>query len=427
MTGPEFPVPPSQTLPPFADDEAVRAAVALLDQDRRLGSWEHPLFLAIEAGCARISYLGLTDASGKWLENVAGVPFADEVRAALQRSLLGPDPGPPLPPDPVDQVVAAARLIAARVPNANLRLAVTPLGLGPGSGSGLAHSSDPETGAPGAVGSFLAGGIGSQLLDSGGVPIDDLEPEPWLTELRSLLDAAEKRTRRPIRAEFIIENGRLWVMSARPSVLHGAALVRATARSGGNREARPDQAVLSVSEDELARALAPHAAVSGLPLAARGLGVSPGIRSGTAVFSAADAVRARAEGRSPVLLLGESRPEDLGGLLAAAAIVTQRGGYTSHAAIVTRGLGVPCVTALRGAVVAQGTSLLLADGAAIVAGDEITVDGTVGLIYRGLATPPGAAAVSRDGSGAPHDEAGTRPGVDGVREGVGVAGVVAGG
>lgn len=78
----------------------------------------------------------------------------------------------------------------------------------------------------------------------------------------------------------------------------------------------------------------------GLPVAARGLGVSPGIATGTVVFSAAAAVASKANGEQPVLVLTESRPEDLPGLLAATAVVTERGGQTSHAAVVARGLGL---------------------------------------------------------------------------------------
>jgi pyruvate, orthophosphate dikinase len=193
MTRPEYPTPPSLTLPPLVGDDAVKAAVVLLDPDSRLGSRnEPPLFMALESGRSRISYLGLTEAGGKWLEAAAGVPFADQCRWSLRRSLLGHDPDAPLPSDGVDQVLVAVARLSVSAPAGPMRLSVTPLGLGPGSGTGLAYSSDPATGEPGIVGSFLAGGTGSHLLDSGGVPIDTLAPEPWLTELSDLLDAAER-------------------------------------------------------------------------------------------------------------------------------------------------------------------------------------------------------------------------------------------
>jgi pyruvate,orthophosphate dikinase len=437
MTELEFPAPPSLILPFSPADDAVRAAVALIESEVGQPAADQPLFLAIEpcpapgspspppcAGTARISYLGLTESAGTWLETVAGLAFANECAVALRRSLLGHDHGWPLPADLTGQVIAAARLLRARVPGAPLRLAFTPLGFGTGSGSGLAHSADPVTGLPGAVGEFRAGATGSQLLDSGGSPIASLRPEPWLTELRALLATAEERAGHPIRVEFAVTGGRLWIVSARPSARRGAALVRAAARAAAaartatgartapaataagsgtagswaavGAEVPVGQIVASVPEHELASALAPHAEVHGLIPVARGLGVSRGIAHGQAVFSAADAVRTRADGLRPVLLLDETRPEDIDGLLAAAAVVTQRGGYTSHAAVVTRGLGMPCVTALSGGVTVRDARLLLDDGTCIRERDEITVDGSTGQIYLG------ASAANGNGTGSGH-------------------------
>jgi len=382
-------------LPPSPDDRAVCLAVARLDEGSRLGSAHCPLFLAVECGSARIGYLGLTNAAREWLESVAGAPFASECEAALLDSLLSERPGTILPPDGAAHVLLAVSVLATRFPDKPLRLVVTPLGLGPASGTGLACSRDPSTGLAGAVGVFGSGVTGAQLLSSPAAPIDTLAPAPWLAELRVLLDAADSGAGRPVRAEFVVEDGRLWIMSMRPAELHGAALVRAAAHGPAHSRAHAAQALLSVPPGELAMALAPAGAVRGLTPAARGVGVSHGIASGTVVLSAADAVAARAAGRPPVLVLDESRPEDLDGLLAAGAVVTGLGGYTSHAALVTRGLGVPCVTGLHDARVERGTRLLLGDGTAIGAGDGITVDGSAGLIYLGAAGGPGRAPGQR--------------------------------
>lgn len=394
----DLPVPPGVTLPPSAGEQAVRDAVAALDGDRRLGCAHQPLFLAAECGGARIGYLGLTTTARQWLERTAGPAFAASCDAALRESLLTGDQRGSLPADGTGQVVLAARVLLARSPGKPLRIRVTPLGYGASSGTGLAHSRDPATGQPGACGVFAPGMSGSGLLTVPAAPITSLRPAPhWLAELRAVLDAAENLAGYPVSAEFVVENGKLWILSVRSTELRGAALVLAAAAGAVSGRAGAARALLSVPPAEFARALAPGGTVSGRKPAARGVGVSPGVAAGTVVLSPADAVLARASGERPVLVLDESRPADLDGLMAAVAVVTAVGGYTSHAALVTRGIGVPCVTGLRDAKVDRGAALVLSDGTAIGAGGQITVDGGSGLVYTGGADPAGAAEDSLPG------------------------------
>lgn len=185
------------------------------------------------------------------------------------------------------------------------------------------------------------------------------------------------------------EAGEDFVARTLPIPIRGTALVSEIADRHARGELSSAQAVAAIDPHELERALTLTADVSGLDAVVHGLGVSPGVASGGMVFSSAAAVAARADGLEPVLVLSESRPEDLPGLLASVAIVTERGGQTTHAAVVARALGRPAVTGLMYGVVVDGAKRLRgARGDALVAGDMVTVDGSTGTVYRGRPVEP---------------------------------------
>ncbi|MFV2104451.1 putative PEP-binding protein [Micromonospora sp. LOL_024] len=139
-----------------------------------------------------------------------------------------------------------------------------------------------------------------------------------------------------------------------------------------------------IHTEDLTRALTPAGGATNLPVLCRGQGVAPGVADGVAVFNADAAVAARQSGADPVLILPVTMPQDLPGLLAAVAVVTEQGGSTSHAAVVTRGLGRVCVTALRDARVdPDGSCLRPDDGEPVRPGDRVTVDGSAGTVHRG--------------------------------------------
>ncbi|MEV4496143.1 putative PEP-binding protein [Micromonospora arborensis] len=171
-----------------------------------------------------------------------------------------------------------------------------------------------------------------------------------------------------------------------PAPVGGRVSVESIAARHASGEISSAQAVAALDPHELERSLTLTADVSGLTTVARGLAVSPGVASGVLVFSAKAAVVAREEGLAPVLVLPESRPEDLPGLLAAEAVVTERGGQTAHAAVVARALGLPSVAGLVDGVIVGAERLRGARGVALVAGDIVTVDGSTGVVYRG--SPP---------------------------------------
>jgi pyruvate,orthophosphate dikinase len=181
------------------------------------------------------------------------------------------------------------------------------------------------------------------------------------------------------------------VMEAGEDLAGSPASVSAIAARHMRGELTSAEAVAAVDPTELERALTLTADLSGLDVVVRGLGVSPGVAGGVLVFDAEAAVAARADGREPVLLLSESRPEDLPGLLASTAVITERGGQTTHAAVVARALGRPAVAGLVDGVLigdGGGNRLRCARGDVLVAGDAVTVDGSTGTVYRGRPVEP---------------------------------------
>ncbi|MFE9765018.1 putative PEP-binding protein [Streptomyces sp. NPDC005808] len=389
-----FPADSVLWLPVDAADDTIREAIVALDPDRRLGSAKRPVFLTAWLPCLKgscLSFLGLSPAGHQWLAGLAGDAFAAARRAELTSALAAADPGAALPDDPIEQVTVLVRTLArAETGPAQFGLGRQPLWCGPDGGSGLACSCDPSTGRPGLTGSFLAGGSGAQLLTAGGADLAELiDTQPWGPQVREAVHAAEAELDWPARVEFLVEEGRPHIVTSTRASLRGAALLHAVATRYEHGRLTPAQAVSLVEPLDVEQARSGAAQSLDLPVAARGLGVSPGIASGAVVFSATDAVAAQANGGQPVLVLIESRPEDLPGLLAAAAIVTERGGQTSHAAVVARGLGLPAVAALvDGVLDADAKVLRTAHGDTVHAGDLVTVDGHTGVIHLGGRTGP---------------------------------------
>ncbi len=376
-------------LPVDAADDAIHEAIAALDPGHRIGSADDPVFLTAWLPCLKrscLSFLGMSPASQQWLAGFAGADFAAARRAELVAALAVADPGAALPDDPVEQVTTLVRALTGHeASGAQFGLGRQLLWCGPDGGSGLACSCDPSTGRPGVTGSYLAGASGAQLLTAGGEDLAGLiDTQPWGPQLQEAIRTAEAALDWPVRVEFVVEHGRAHLIRSTPVALHGAPRLHTVATRYEHGRLTPAQAVSLVEPLDVEKARTASVRSCGLPVAARGRGVSPGIATGTLVFSAAAAVASKANGEQPVLVLTESRPEDLPGLLAATAIVTERGGQTSHAAVVARGLGLPAVAALVDSVLdGDANGLRTTRGDTLHAGDRVTVDGYAGLIRLG--------------------------------------------
>jgi pyruvate,orthophosphate dikinase len=183
--------------------------------------------------------------------------------------------------------------------------------------------------------------------------------------------------------EFTIEQGTLWMLQARVGKRTGAAALRMAVEMTTDDHIRLTraEAVQRVSPEHLEQVLHPRLGASDLPVLATGLAASPGAAVGAVVFTADDAVAAAARGESVILVRKETNPEDIHGMLAAAGILTSRGGLVSHAAVVARGWGKPAIVGAD-AVKVVGRELRVGD-TVVRHGDVISIDGSSGEVVLG--------------------------------------------
>jgi pyruvate,orthophosphate dikinase len=252
------------------------------------------------------------------------------------------------------------------------------------SGTGLALSRHPESGEPGLFGWYLADATGRAVADV----IADTEPadltalaENWVADLSAVARSTEAALKDMCEIQFVVEQGRLWVLESGPAARDAAGAFRIAKRLADDGVVSADEMLDLVTGEQLTSLLFAQAR-PGLrsPVLTTGQGVSPGVASGPAVF---DAERARARPGS-VLVLPETTPADMEGMITAAAILTARGGSSSHAAVLSRGIGVPCVCAAAGiAIDLPGAKFRTADGTSVHEGDLITIDGATGTVHLG--------------------------------------------
>ncbi|HAJ56556.1 MAG TPA: pyruvate, phosphate dikinase [Candidatus Omnitrophica bacterium] len=205
-------------------------------------------------------------------------------------------------------------------------------------------------------------------------------------ELHSIQDRLEKHYRDMQDIEFTIEKGRLFMLQCRIGKRNGPAAVKIATDMVKEKFITKEEAVMRVTPDQLDELLHPiidpvaekdHKAIG------KGLPAGPGAASGTVVFNSADAVRLYKEGKKVILVREETNPEDIDGMRAAEAILTARGGMTSHAALVARGWGKCCVVGCSSMEINLSKREIDVDGKAIKEGEWITLNGTKGLVYEG--------------------------------------------
>jgi pyruvate,orthophosphate dikinase len=261
--------------------------------------------------------------------------------------------------------------------------------LGADSGSGVAFTRDPATGRPGLYGDYLPDAQGEDVVAGirNTVPLaalERLDPRSY-SRLREHMQTLERHYRDLCDIEFTIERGTLWMLQTRVGKRTAEAafvLAGALAEEG---LITADEGLARVSGEQLARLMFPRfdTSATGAPLAS-GLPASPGAAVGAAVFTSAEAVRRAAAGEQVVLVRQETTPDDLPGMIAAQAVLTGRGGRTSHAAVVARGMGKVCVCGAEELAVDVGARRFTApDGTVVQEGTVISVDGSTGSVYAG--------------------------------------------
>ncbi|MDR6975937.1 pyruvate,orthophosphate dikinase [Streptomyces sp. 3330] len=262
--------------------------------------------------------------------------------------------------------------------------------LGSDSGSGVAFTRDPATGRPGLYGDYLANAQGEDVVAGirNTVPLTalkDLDPVSY-GRLRTHMEALERHYRDLCDIEFTIERGRLWMLQTRVGKRTAEAAFAIAAELVDEKLISADEGLARVDGDGLARLMFPRFDTSAVGEAlAHGLPASPGAAVGAAVFDSAEAVRRAGTGEKVVLVRQETTPDDLPGMIAAQAVLTSRGGKTSHAAVVARGMGTVCVCGAEEITVDTAGRRFTVGDTVVEEGTVVSVDGSGGAVYLGAA------------------------------------------
>ena len=406
--------------------EAVLEGIAQLERDtgRRLGDPSAPLLVSVRSGAAvsmpgmmdTILNLGITPEVEAGLGELAGDPgFARETHVRFVHefghTVLGADLDPPgedataeavraavledtgeeVPADPREQLRAAIlavfgswssrRAVAYRrhwgIPEDGGTAVVVQAmvfgNLGQDSGTGVLFTRDPLNGDPEPFGDWLPGGQGEDVVAGTHDPLPLGALRDAMPEVHEELLAAGRRLEREHGdvqdIEFTVERGRLFLLQARAAKRSPLSAVRTAVDLADEGAIDPETALSRIAPEQLDTVLAPllpEEATAAAEVLARGTPACPGVASGAVV---ADSSAAETADGPVVLARPTTSPEDVSGMIAARAVVTERGGATSHAAVVTRALGRPSVVGVGEGVTAGW------------AGREVTVDGTKGVVY----------------------------------------------
>jgi pyruvate,orthophosphate dikinase len=262
--------------------------------------------------------------------------------------------------------------------------------MGMDSGTGVAFTRDPATGAQGVYGDYLQNAQGEDVVAGirNTVPLQDLEnvDKTSYDQLMDIMATLESHYKDLCDIEFTIERGKLWMLQTRVGKRTAAAAFRIATQLVNQGLIDLDEALTRVTGDELARLMFPRFDTSGTDITqlTKGVSASPGAAVGKAVFDSAVAVEQAAKGEQVILVRRETNPDDLHGMIAARGILTSRGGKTSHAAVVARGMGKTCVCGAEQLEVdTRGKRFTAPGGVTVHEGDVLSIDGTSGVVYLG--------------------------------------------
>ncbi len=272
--------------------------------------------------------------------------------------------------------------------------------MGETSATGVAFTRNPSTGAREIYGEFLANAQGEDvvagirtpqpLTEAGRLALGETSPSletlmpVAFAELASIFKALERRYRDMQDIEFTIQDGKVFMLQTRSGKRTAEASIKIAVDMAGEGILSHDDAVLAVDPSALGQLL--HPALD--PFAektviATGLPASPGAASGEIVFDSVVAEAIKAQGRRGILVRVETSPEDIHGMFASAGVLTARGGMTSHAAVVARGMGLPCVSGAGALKIDAKAGEMRAGTRVYKAGDIITIDGSTGQVMEG--------------------------------------------
>ena len=336
---------------------------------------------------------------------------ADDLQALVQefKSIIQAKRGAPFPEDPMAQLWGAIEAVFQSwntrraadyrkvhgIPD-DLGTAVNVVAMvygnmGDDSGTGVAFTRDCRTGEKVLNGDVLTNAQGEDVVSGARTPEPIAKLKRGLlgkvyAELERIATKLERHFKDVQDIEFTFERGKLYLLQTRRAQRTGLAAVRIAVELVDERLITPDEAVQRVPPQDLDQLfhpmVDPHAAVT---VVAKGLPASPGAAIGDVVFDADEAEALAKQGRKVILVRPETSPEDFHGIVAAQAVLTARGGMTSHAAVVARGMGKTCVVGAKDIEVDPHAGRFRANGRVVKKGQLITVDGTTGRVILGAA------------------------------------------
>ena len=260
------------------------------------------------------------------------------------------------------------------------------------SATGVAFTRNPADGTKEFYGDFLVNAQGEDVVSGirNTEPIADLKSTPGLedagAELERVFVILEQHYRDMCDIEFTIEQGKLWMLQTRVGKRTAAAACKIAVDMVDEGLISREEAVGRIDPAQLDQLLHPQFDTTAhFDILARGLNASPGAAVGEIVFSSDDAVAAAAEGRKVILVRWETNPDDLKGMVAAEGILTSHGGKTSHAAVIARGMGAPCVCGVESFKIDAVSKTVTVEGADKVLheGDVLSIDGAQGIVVEG--------------------------------------------
>jgi pyruvate,orthophosphate dikinase len=382
---------------------------------RRFGDRSAPLLVSVRSG-APVSMPGMMDTvlnvglSATTLAGFAAAIGSEQVAGdclrRLERTL-----GPGATGEPAEQLEHAIRAVFDswnsrraklyrrfhNIPDTGTAVVVQAMVFGnaaPPSGTGVAFTRDPSTGRAELFGEYLAGGQGEDVVD-GSHNVDDLaamagDDAAAFDELATLARAIETHFRDMCEIEFTLERGRLWLLQARAGQRSPDAALRIAvelAREGLIDRAEALRRVDIEALDDASRPTLDVGALDEAAVLTTATGSSPGLVTGAVVLDSASAAERAGRGEPVVLVRRETTPADLEGMIACAGLLTTRGGKTSHAAVVARGLGKTCVCGAEEIELDLDARQLRIGARVVREGELLSLDGDGGRVLLGAAPP----------------------------------------
>ena len=262
--------------------------------------------------------------------------------------------------------------------------------MGNDSATGVVFTRNPSDGTKKIFGDYLINAQGEDVV--AGIrtpqPIDEMARQLPLTyqQLLKTCEKLERHFKEPQDIEFTVEKGRFYLLQTRAAKMNAAGMIKTSVDMLKERLIKKDKAILRLNPEDLDQLL--HKTIDNEsakkfnPLT-KGIPASPGAATGVAIFDVKKAVQMGDEGVRVILVREETRPEDVPAFFASVGILTSRGGKTSHAAVVARGMGKPCIVGCNDMRIDYSAKKLLVDSKAILEGDVITIDGSNGNVYVG--------------------------------------------